>query len=71
MYNILIVDDEERIRDILKEYFDFEQFLFLIYLLNYQHPYLGFYTFCILKVNLLLFLFSNHKAYQFLLLHFR
>ena len=26
MYNILIVDDEERIRDILKEYFDFEQF---------------------------------------------
>lgn len=26
MYNILIVDDEERIRDILKEYFDFEKF---------------------------------------------
>ncbi len=26
MANILIVDDEERIRDILKEYFDFEQF---------------------------------------------
>lgn len=26
MYNILIVDDEELIRDILKEYFDFEQF---------------------------------------------
>jgi len=26
MYNILIVDDEERIRDILKEYFDFEQY---------------------------------------------
>ncbi len=29
MYNILIVDDEERIRDILKEYFDFEQFSYM------------------------------------------
>ena len=28
MYNILIVDDESRIRDIIKEYFDFEQFVY-------------------------------------------